>query len=681
VSRVSWAVFVVGLFLLTTWGSAVGGSSPAASSLVATAFSGSGPSIPTAAARSAAGEPSLPRVSIPVNGSVPVWANLTSTVVGAPPGRSFGTATVYDPIDQYSLIFGGYTNRHVYLGDTWAYAAGRWTNLTPATSPTPRDHASLAFDARDGYVVLFGGTNMTRSFNDTWKFVAGTWTNITPSVSPGPRWAASMAYDPRDRVVVLYGGCLVSELSDTWTFAGGVWTRLSPVPAPAGRGGAAFAYDPADGFMTLFGGDNGTLFYNDTWWFANGTWSLVVPPLSPPARHGSAFAFDVTLQQMVLFGGTTSQGLVNDTWWFVHRTWRGESAGRAPSVREFSMMTNDSTDGYLLLFGGAGPGNFLFTDTWAYDAIATNAAAVPVGGLAPINVSFTEATFEGFVPFVQAWSFGDGGQSTGTVTTHQYRYGGAYRPSLTVTDRFGARSTSVLTIDVAGPVNGSFAVETVALPAVGVAPLNVSFSGSASSGDPPYRYLWSFGDGSSSASNLTYHVYARPGLFTARFTAWDVFNTTTSRAVPVVIVAPLELNYTAAVTVASAPFDLGVRALLTGGFPPYAVNWSWGDGTFSPGANASHGYSHPAVYTVLVTATDSHFDSAVRSFTVTVTGGSNGGGSLVNGLLGGPAGIAIAALAGAVVGAIVVRALGRRNEPPGPASPLSTPENDGPDGP
>ncbi|MCI4350843.1 MAG: PKD domain-containing protein [Thermoplasmata archaeon] len=615
--------------------------------------------------------------SIPVNGSVPIWANLSATVVGSPPGRSFGTATVYDPIDQYALIFGGYTNRHVYLGDTWAYTRGRWTNLSPAISPPPRDHASLAFDARDGYVLLFGGSNLTKSFNDTWKFVGGAWTNITPTVAPTPRWAASMGYDPRDREVVLYGGCLNSELSDTWTFAGGTWVRLSPTSAPAGRGGAAFAYDPADGFMTLFGGDNGTLLYNDTWWFANGTWSQVLPPLSPSARHGAAFAFDVTLQQMVLFGGTGTLGLVNDTWWFVHRTWRAETPARSPSLREFAMMSNDSGDGYLILFGGAGPGNVLLNDTWAYDAIATNAAAVPVGGLAPLNVSFTEATFNGFTPFAPVWSFGDGAQAPGTVATHQYQYGGAYRPSLTVTDRFGAQSTSVLTINVAGPLNGTFSVATIALPPTGVAPLNVTFSGVASSGDAPYHYLWSFGDGTLSASNLTWHVYARTGSFTARFTAWDAFNTTTSRAVPVVVVAPVQLNYTAAATVASAPFDLTVRAMLSGGFPPYSVNWSWGDGGFAAGANASHLFARAAVYTVTVSALDSHQDPAVRTFTVTVNAASNGGANPVNALLGGPGGIAIAVLAGAFGGAIVVRALGRRMAPPEPKVPGPSTENEG----
>jgi PKD repeat protein len=632
-----------------------------------------------AATASAARAPSS-ALTVPVNGSYPAWANLTGAVGVAPSGRSFSTATVYDPVDHYSIVFGGYTNRHTYLNDTWTYASGHWTNLTPVHSPPPRDHASLAYDARDGYVLLFGGTGPGGFYyNDTWKFVGGTWTNITPAVSPGARWAAAMSYDPRDREVVLYGGCLIAELSDTWTFAAGNWTQLHPSSAPAGRGGADFAYDPADGFMTLFGGDNGSLIYNDTWWYANGTWEQVLTTVSPPARHAGTFAFDATIEQMVLFGGGTANGVVNDTWWFVHRTWRNETYGPAPSIREYAMMSNDSSDGYLILFGGVGPGNLVLTDTWVYDAINSNAAAVPGGGIAPLNVSFTEATTNGFGPYAESWSFGDGGTAGGYVTTHQYRYGGSYRPSVDVTDRYGARSIAVLTIDVAGPLNGTFTAQGVGLPSEGLVPLNVSFLGVAASGDPPYRYLWSFGDGTNSTANDVNHTYTQAGTFQARFTAWDAFDTTTNESMTVVVAPDLSIGYEIRQgAISTGGYTVSVNASVAGGFPPYAVNVSWDDGSFSVGTNVSHQYTRAGVYAPTITATDSHQDRIVRAFPVSASIGSNGGGLSLNDLLSGPSGIALAALAGAVVGGLIIRAmLGRRHDGSGAAGAPTQPEIEG----
>ncbi|MCI4319197.1 MAG: PKD domain-containing protein [Thermoplasmata archaeon] len=629
--------------------------------------------------RSASPAPATP-LTVPVNGSYPAWANLTGTVGAAPPGRSFSTATIYDPIDHYSLVFGGYTNRHAYLNDTWSYTTGHWTNLSPAHSPPPRDHASLAFDARDGYVLLFGGTGPGLYYNDTWSFVGGVWTNITPAISPGARWAAAMAYDPRDRDVVLYGGCLTVELSDTWTFTGGLWTQLHPSPSPAGRGGADFGYDPADGFMTLFGGDNASLIYNDTWWYANGTWEQVLTTVSPPARHGGTFAFDATLEQMVLFGGGTSNGVVNDTWWFTHRTWRNETYGPSPSIREYAMMSNDSSDGYLVLFGGEGPGNLLLTDTWVYDAIVTNAAAVPGGGLAPLNVSFTEATTNGFGPYAESWSFGDGVSATGVVTTHQYHYGGAYRPSVAVTDRYGAASIAVLTVDVAGPLDGTFTAQGVALPAAGVVPLNVTFAGLAASGDPPYRYLWSFGDGNNSSTNEVAHTYTRTGTFLARFTAWDAFGSTSIQNVTVVVADDLALGFDVTQGQGSTAtyYTVTVNASVAGGFPPYQLNVSWDDGSYSSAYNVSHHYTKYGAYAITLTATDSHQDRVVRAIPVSATLGSGGGGNPLNGLLGGPSGIAIAALAGAVVGGLIIRAmLGRKPDGGGATTTAPEPEIEG----
>ncbi len=36
---------------------------------------------------------------------------------------------------------------------------GSWTDITPSSGPSSRELASMAYDAADGYVILFGGEN------------------------------------------------------------------------------------------------------------------------------------------------------------------------------------------------------------------------------------------------------------------------------------------------------------------------------------------------------------------------------------------------------------------------------------------------------------------------------------------------------------------------------------------
>jgi hypothetical protein len=69
------------------------------------------------------------------------------------------------------ILFGGFASGLVALGETWSWAGGQWTKLSPPTSPTPRGGAAVAYDSQRGVVVLFGGANGTTTFAETWEFV------------------------------------------------------------------------------------------------------------------------------------------------------------------------------------------------------------------------------------------------------------------------------------------------------------------------------------------------------------------------------------------------------------------------------------------------------------------------------------------------------------------------------
>jgi hypothetical protein len=250
------------------------------------------------------------------------WSKISTP--SAPP--SFGPM-VYDPKTGYVVL--------LVANETWRFSGGSWSQLHPKHSPPGRFASGIAYDAKDGYVVLFGGLNSSsrKFYGDTWKFSAGDWSKLSTPTAPSARAYVGMAYDSTDGYVLLFGGCYFSipcgkALADTWKFAGGVWSQLTPTTSPGSRGGLALTDDPAASAILLFGGatssGNTSKLLRDTWTFAGGTWSQLSPSRSPPARILAAFTYDVKNGYPVLFGGTnngSSSGSLNDTWKFAGGTW------------------------------------------------------------------------------------------------------------------------------------------------------------------------------------------------------------------------------------------------------------------------------------------------------------------------------------------------------------------------
>jgi hypothetical protein len=268
-----------------------------------------------------------------------VWTRLDTPV--HPQDRADG-AMVYDPADHYVLLFGGVPRGTYNLGDTWAFRAGHWTELIPQTSPmprtlpAPRSGAGMAYDAEDGYVLLFGGfashlnTNSDQSFGDTWAFRGGHWTQLHPAVHPFDRWGLAMADDVRDGYVLAFGGMSASggALHDSWAFHAGRWSPIpfahqANPPPRLWRGPSAMADDRTDGYVVMFSGVtdiNCPCPWNDTWVFRAGLWTRVLSPSSPPALGalgvGAAnMRFDAATGDVLLF----VQG--NDVWSFDRGRW------------------------------------------------------------------------------------------------------------------------------------------------------------------------------------------------------------------------------------------------------------------------------------------------------------------------------------------------------------------------
>src|SRR5580700_11308191 len=240
---------------------------------------------------------------------------------GVRPGAQELSAMAYDPIDQYVVLFGG-CGSVCSMNETWIFDNGTWSDITGHTLHTPPGRSSevMAWDAADGYIVMFGGIDAGGFLQDTWEFESGVWANLLPAAHgrpvPPPRFGASMAYDTADGYLVLFGGGGFYQdrtlLNDTWSFVSGQWTPQHPVTSPSIRAYAAMDYDASLGKVLLFGGEENTIFSGDTWEYSDGNWTHLVLTKAPSPRQGATLVYDSAVSGSILFGGMGKFGFQND---------------------------------------------------------------------------------------------------------------------------------------------------------------------------------------------------------------------------------------------------------------------------------------------------------------------------------------------------------------------------------
>jgi hypothetical protein len=312
----------------------------------------------------------------------------------APPPR-VNPGMIFDPLDGYILLYGGWNNVSNYLGDTWIFSNDSWTQLNPANNPGPRSDVSMAYDPGDGYVVLYGGESSTGELNDTWTFQAGAWTRLLTTTTPPTREDASMVYDFGDGYILLFGGVnMVSSsnyhyYNDTWTYKAGKWTIMTGAQAPTPRGAQGMMYDPAAGYTLLFGGTTDYFSVNggqsDTWKYQQGSWTQILPSGSPDHRDSFGLVWDPAIAGALFYGGWDPAGTCgneqNDTRIYRAESWRQLWPLNSPGERAGFGMDYDPTRGAMILFGGkdnlgaspeAGCGTPVFlNDTWQFRLTST----------------------------------------------------------------------------------------------------------------------------------------------------------------------------------------------------------------------------------------------------------------------------------------------------------------------
>lgn len=259
----------------------------------------------------------------------------------------------------------------------------RWTQLMPATHPTVREGAAMAYDSVRGVTVLFGGRDSSTFpatyFGETWEWTGTVWTQRAPAHSPSGRAYHTMAYDSERRSTVLYGGQVLGGLplsGQTWTWDGTDWTlRSASAPGVLVRGFQAMAYDGARSKTVLFGGQTavGVLLAGTFLW--DGTaWTEAPPPqppqvASPPVRNSSAMAFDSGRARVVLFGGVNNGVYAGDTWEWDGIGWT-QRVVAGPSGRSEVGLAYDTLRGVTALFGGSAEEGGVLGETWEWSGTA-----------------------------------------------------------------------------------------------------------------------------------------------------------------------------------------------------------------------------------------------------------------------------------------------------------------------
>jgi len=186
----------------------------------------------------------------------------------------------------------------------------------------------MAYDTRDGVVVLFGGIGCGSVCGDTREFVAGGWTMVSGSVTPSPRYGAAMAYDPNssEERLLLAGGMTAGgvALEDHWFFSLPQGWILGASSSPwSPRANSGMTYDPVIGGMLMMGGQGGAQLVSSGVWEFTTYWNRVGTLPSGAARWGLGLEFDPTAGvegYVLLFGGSFTSGVSlamagqGDTW-------------------------------------------------------------------------------------------------------------------------------------------------------------------------------------------------------------------------------------------------------------------------------------------------------------------------------------------------------------------------------
>jgi PKD repeat protein len=257
----------------------------------------------------------------------------------------------------------------------------------------------------------------------------------------------------------------------------------------------------------------------------------------------------------------------------------------------------------------------------------TCSTTVPATGTTGVAVAFqstaTATNCSGGI--THAWAFGDGATSASEDPTHTYAAAGTYNWTYTATVSGAAPCTQTGSITVTDVPSCTISCLSSAAPTSGAAPLEVTFTGGATTSNctGATTYAWNFGDGATSTEQSPTHTYSTAGTYTWSFSATaDGVTCTQSGAITVTGGATCAITCDTTVPAtgaAGASVTLQSTATATNCTAALHYEWSFGDGTPNAySATVVHTYASAGTYSWIlwVTADD---QTCTRTGNITVT--------------------------------------------------------------
>jgi PKD repeat protein len=654
------------------------------------------------------------------------WTDLTPSLSVSPPQLQFDPGA-WDAHDGYLLVFGG--GSYGYCAGTnltWSFVGGVWTNRTIGShGPTVLGgNSAMAYDPVAGVAVYFGGftTSSCSAYGGTWTYQNGTWENVTSQLggpSPPPSRGSALAWDAGDGYTLLFGGITNSGALLSSTFAlylnssflvratasptGGAAPLAVHFVASASGGASPYTYTWAPGdasanstgayfnhTYTKSGVYHATVLVNDsasnstqvnlTITVTSDSWyNFPSSAVQPPWSYGAAMTYDPQINGILLFGGQENvypYGLSDQTWEYVGGVWQNISSGLAlsPSARDGASLVYDVNDSYAVLFGGFSPsctttvGNYTSyyycNDTWEF---------LPALGWLPIitspspparyNFAMADDPADGYVVLFggqcascdggyygladDTWIFRAGHWTDWTSNTTnspkaEYYTSATYDAAARAVIMYGGASSSCTgsnpgTWSFSGgnwtdvtsgtqpptPYDATIAYDTARREAVLIGGFSDPCSGKI------YNETWTYSNGTWTDATTT-TVGAPPTDYLVSMAYDDAagaviflgdeglyYTTKTVQSVWSWPGTPLVTTTSATPSEGVAPFNVTFSASTAGGTSPYTYTWQFGDGSANAtGGTVSHRFDGVGNYTVVVTANDTVGRSSVVSMFV-----------------------------------------------------------------
>jgi PKD repeat protein len=256
-------------------------------------------------------------------------------------------------------------------------------------------------------------------------------------------------------------------------------------------------------------------------------------------------------------------------------------------------------------------------------------------GNVPLTVQFVDSSLN--APTSWTWLFGDGAFSSLQNPSHTYTTPGTYTVTLIAANSAGSNTVTYQGYITATKAAAVPVVSFVSNVTSGSPPLSVQFLDTSS--NSPSSWVWSFGDGGTSASPNPVYTYNTPGSYTVTLTATNLAGSNTTSLANFITVSRVSVIPTALfkTSVTSGYEPLTVQFVDASTNSPNSWVWSFGDGGTSTLQDPTHTYIAAGSYTVTLTASNAMGSNTVSqpgyitvnaavpvaSFTANVTSGVN----------------------------------------------------------